>query len=136
MDKKGYMKTIEVTIAFVLSFGFLMLITVYSSPYQRSDIDEGILYNFLTNDEFRNCVVYENESCIVDMIESENLRFKGLYDYTFIFTEDPNTIIDVDVDSEIFVESLFISGDYKNYDPKFLIFYYWAGSGGFYNLAE
>lgn len=136
MDKKGYMKTIEVTIAFVLSFGFLMLLTVYSSPYESSDFDEGILYNFLTNDEFRNCVVYENQLCIIDMIESENLRFKSLYDYTFIFTEDPNTIIDVDVDSEIFVESLFISGDYENYDPKFVILYYWFGSEGFYNLSD
>ena len=67
MDRKGFVKTIEVLIAIVMSFIFLVLIMPADQSYAYKKT-LGILPAFEDNQQFRGCVLDENEGCLADLI--------------------------------------------------------------------
>ena len=130
MDK-GFMKTVEVALAFILSFGFISLMTHYVPDYSRSYAEQNILASFLLDQRFRDCAFAENKTCIRDQIETYYPNLKYRYSYTLNTTENPNKALSIDTDKEVFVESVFISGNYTAYNPKIVLLYYWGGTPGY-----
>lgn len=125
VDKKAYLKTLEVVFAIILTMS--VLVFVFSSSKVPSDdvfSDLDVLENLEFNDEFRSCVVDDNESCITDMV---NRSLPVFYRESFVvaFTNDINYFPDDLPDKRIYADSIFIAGAAYNYSPIIVKLFYW-----------
>ncbi|PIN69938.1 hypothetical protein COV93_03490 [Candidatus Woesearchaeota archaeon CG11_big_fil_rev_8_21_14_0_20_43_8] len=119
-SKKGFVKTIEVIIAIVMSFVFLVLIlpTETQKSYQES---LQILPSFADDDEFRNCVIGLNDGCISQFIDPLMPPYLG---YEILITTDPDEMINI-ADRQVQVETHIFAGNITTFSPTVLKLFYW-----------
>lgn len=122
MDKKGFMKTVEVFMAVLVTFGFILAVL----PKDVPDLDDQSIFrlkNLDIDDNFRNCVIRSDTACINATID---LLFEGrfLYDYEIYDAGDTPTLF-VD-ENEVRTYSWFYAGNFTSYDPKTFKLFYWV----------
>ncbi len=123
MNRKAFMKTIEVGIAIVLTYLFLILITPKQVPTASRERIAETLSILQQNDDFRNCVISENGTCVDSNIR---LFLQASFDYVYSVSSDPNYVPSGLPQKRIFVDSIFISGNTTLYKPKIFKVYYWT----------
>ncbi|MFP4112135.1 MAG: hypothetical protein ACLFPQ_00500 [Candidatus Woesearchaeota archaeon] len=117
------MKTVEVFIAAIITFTFVIIILPPKYNYD-SDLSNSLLDNLDRDDVFRKCVIQENTSCIEQKL-SESLL--GFYNYTYAVVSDPLDQGNLNLpDTKIDVYNVVISGNYTYYNPKIFKLYYWT----------
>ncbi|HLD89105.1 MAG TPA: hypothetical protein VI894_02765 [Candidatus Nanoarchaeia archaeon] len=123
IDKKAFMKVIEVGIAIVLTYLFLILITPKQVPASsRQQVSESLSV-LQQSVEFRNCVITEDSRCINESIS----RFlRASFDFRYSISDNPNYALQELPQKIIFVDSIFISGSTTNYKPRIFKVYYWT----------
>jgi hypothetical protein len=122
VDKKGFMRTLESMIAILGSLFFVLFIL----PDTPSDVEPEETIRLLEvlsqENEFRNCVLISNVSCVDGYISTTmNL---GEYQYTFNISSDHSYSADINRD-DVYLKTVFIAGNETLYSPKILKLYYW-----------
>ena len=120
MNKNGFMKTVEVFIAVMITFTFLLVFL----PSNVSVVEDQSLFrlqNLERNDKFRNCVLQRDYSCINTTID---VIFESRYNYDYLIytrTESEKTFNE----TTIRTYSWFYAGNQTSYDPTVFKLYYW-----------
>ena len=120
MDRKAFMKTMEVFMAVLITFTFVIVFLPRDIP-NADDQTHYLLSNIEHNRDFRNCVLIENASCINATID-DVLQGRFEYTYTIFDTYEDNPTIRQDT---IRTYMWFFSGNETLYAPKIFKLYYW-----------
>ena len=118
--RKGFVKTIEVLIAIIMSFVFLVLI-MPADTQVVSKAALGVLLPYENNLHFRNCVLEGNDGCINGYLDSD---IPPHLDYKILITEDPNENLDLP-EKKVYAETLYFAGNITNSSTKILKLFYW-----------
>lgn len=121
MNKKAYLRTIEVTVAILMTFVVAYFIFPRSvTPSEDAKIS--VLSVLEQKQEFRDCVTGLNYSCTEQYLRD---YVPSNYDFVYDITEDPGAGHANLPEKQIYTESLFISGNINLYSPKIIKLYYW-----------
>lgn len=134
-DKKGFMKTVEVFIAAMITFTFVLIILPPNYDY-RNDLSDSLLDNIEDDEDFRRCVIEVMEQdkrcmssdCIKKIIRNS---LYGDYNYTCVLfdnpTDGPEPVFPESLaDREIFSHSIVFSGNTTYHDPHVFKLFYWS----------
>jgi len=119
-NKKAYLRTLEVFFAFLATFIFVIYVvpTYVTGGIPAESIN---LLTPLAND-VRDC---NNESCVESIIINFDPDFARRYDYKINISSDLNAIVTGLPRKNIYTDSVYISGNITNYEPKIIRLYYW-----------
>lgn len=106
MKKKAYLRTIEVTIAVIITFAVAYFIMPRASV-TVDDVKISVLPTLEQNQGFRDCVMQLNYNCVNGYLRN---FVPQNYDFTFDITEDPNTPHQGLPDKRISTESIYLAG--------------------------
>ena len=117
VNKKAFMRTLEVAIAAVITFIFVIyLIPDFNQKNPDNSID--ILSSLKSNPDFIRCSLSKDQPCVEGFIRS---NLPARYDFKVLLTSDPKKAVDDLPTVQVYVDSLFLSGD-----PNVIIkVYYW-----------
>jgi len=125
VDKKGYLKVIEVLIAFVLTYWFITFVITANIQKDDRDMEHPYPLRKVPIDTVRNCIISSNTTCVDEALMEYNPGFDNLYEHTIIImdrTDSPNVDLP---DKKVFIDSRYISGNVTSYDPKVTRVYIW-----------
>lgn len=118
-SKKGFMRTLEVVIAVLLTFSFsIFLIPHTSDSFQQ----EGINLAITDNTQLRSCVLSRNVSCASDILET---KIPSSYDYRVLISDTYASSASDLPNKDIFRFGYFYSANTTYYNPSFLTVLYW-----------
>jgi len=121
MNKKAFLRTIEMAIAIILTIAVAyFLFPKTSTPQEEANL--GILKVLEQKPEFRNCVVMLNYNCTESFLRNYT---PPNYDFTYDITENQNEVHANLPAKKINTESIYIAGDINLYNPKIIRLYYW-----------
>ena len=121
VNKKAYVRTLEVFIAFAITFTFLIYVIGHlTNAPEMEKAEIFILNNFEQRPDFRNCVFDNNATCIESMIDTS---ISEEYDYRITVNDASFTR-----DSTLFTDSLYLTGDSAS-EPYHVRLYYWKKGG-------
>ncbi len=120
VNKKAYLRTIEVVIAVLATFMFVVYVmpTYVTGETPAESVD--LLISIADN--IRDC---QNISCVDSAVSSFDPVFVKRYDYIINISSDPNAIVSGLPRKDIYIDSVYIAGNISNYDPKIIKLYYW-----------
>ncbi|MBD3310207.1 hypothetical protein GF351_03230 [Candidatus Woesearchaeota archaeon] len=121
-SKKGYVRTLEVVIAIVLTLIFLMFLVPRVSPDDRQSVKAGVLAALEQNQDFRDCALARNVSCVESMAEDV---LPERYSLKVNISSDPEEQPGIDVQGDIYSDSLFIAGSDTSYNATIVRLWYW-----------
>lgn len=122
VGKKGFMRTVEILVAVIITFMFIIFVIPKYIEFQREGPDLEILRILEDDDEFRGCVLEEDRACVNSKI---NDTIPMRYDYNFDVSEDPGVGRYDLPEKHIYVETTYIAGNETTYTPKTVKLYYW-----------
>ena len=122
-DKKAIFKTLEAFIAVFITLIFLIVFIPQIRERSEPQTPQNVLATLRDNDEFRNCVVQKNETCINQTIDKALL---DTYDFKFNLSNDPNAVVSGLPEKRVYANSLFIAGNATNATSTVVRLYFWA----------
>jgi len=123
-DKKAFVRTLEVFIAVVVTFIFINFVIPLRTATDVTASSTHILEVLEQNDDFRDCVVEYNITCINNSID---YYLPDAYSFTFNVSDDPNIGVPDLPRKEVLVDSIFVAGNISAYTPRIVRVYYWVG---------
>ena len=125
VDKQGVFRTLEALIAIFITFMFLAFYLPQQREQARPEAPQGILSGLRDNEEFRNCAIQKNSTCINQSIEKS---LEDKYDFKFNLSEDPNAAPPTLPQKRIYANSIFIAGNMTNSTSLVVRLYFWPKS--------
>lgn len=119
VNKKAFMRTLEVVAAVVVTFIFVIYIIPQAEPIERRDQRIEILAQLKDNPDFLSCIAETDQDCISQILR-ENIPKK--YDFEVLITSNPKESISDLPKKEVYVDSIFLVGSPENTIVKV---YYW-----------
>jgi hypothetical protein len=122
MRKQAFMKTVEVFIAILVTFTFVLVVL----PKEVPDINDQSIFrlrNLDVDDDFRNCVLRDDSACINTTIDSV---FEGRFLYDYEIYDSGNSPLLVIDEVEVRTYSWFYAGNQTAYNPKTFKLFYWV----------
>jgi hypothetical protein len=90
----------------------------------ESDLSNSLLQNIGEDDNFRECIISEDDLCIRRELSNS---IYGYYNYTYEIVYDPYKEVNVTLpDTKINMFPLFLAGNKSYYNPKIFKLYYWS----------
>lgn len=126
LNKKGFMKTLEALLAAMIILVFVAYIIPANTTTQTQD-PSGVLRSLSQNEDFRNCVVTYNMSCVNDLI-NQTILPEYQSNYVFLVTKDPTQIPNGIPNQKVISESTYIATDGTIHNEYIVRLYYWADS--------
>ena len=123
LGKKSLMRTLEMTLAVVITFMFLM----YAVPQlNTSKVEEqpNILETLMYNPNFRNAVISNNNTLVRSLIQERFHSVARNYNFSILITNNTDAYLVLN-HKRVFSEFLFISGNETNKVFKIIRLYYW-----------
>ncbi|MBW3023141.1 hypothetical protein KY308_03490 [Candidatus Woesearchaeota archaeon] len=121
MNKKSYLRTIEVMIAILVTFLFVYFVFPKSqTPQENEQIT--VLKVLENNPDFRNCILGVEYGCVENYLKD---YVPPNYDFVFDISEDVDVFRPNLPEKNINTETIYISGNTTEYSPKLLKLYYW-----------
>ena len=121
MNRKAYLRTIEVMIAILVTFLFVYYVFPKSQTPQESE-NLGILNVLEKSPDFRNCVIIPDYNCTESYLRS---YMPKNYDFVFDISENPGVVRANLPEKNINTETVYIAGNISAYAPKIVSLYYW-----------
>jgi competence protein ComGC len=122
-NKKAYVKTIEMFIAIVMTFIFLVILIPRASQQDKQDVGTGILARLEQRDAFRSCVLLRDNSCLYDLVNNSLPR---RYQFDITVSEDPSYKPVLNATENIYTDSVFIAGNDTMYNGTTVRLFYWV----------
>ncbi|MFH0876214.1 MAG: hypothetical protein V1859_09830 [archaeon] len=126
MNKKAYLKTIEVIAAAIITTVFLLVFIPQQSALNAPEYGPQALDKLTKSNYFRNYAterfgcIYSNETSAIAQLVSNYVGPD--YDFTLCIGYKGNII----ASQGVFVDSYFLAGNETNYSPKTLWLYTWV----------
>lgn len=126
MMKKGMMRTVEIFLAAMITFTFVLIILPPKYDYQE-DLSNSLLQNIESDEDFRQCVIEEDSACISESIKRSLF---GYYNFSYVIFDDPldEPILSGLPNRKINTFSIVVSGNESYYNPKVFKLYYWINT--------
>ena len=121
MNRKAYLRTIEVMIATIITFLFVYFVFPKSQTPEEK-IKLGVLKVLENNPDFRNCVITLSYNCTENYL---NDYVPKNYGFVFDIAENPDIYRANLPEKSINTETIYIAGDINLYSPKIVKLYYW-----------
>jgi hypothetical protein len=125
--KKGYMKTLEVLFAIVVTIMFFVILIPQQNVSENQEDNLGIMESMIKDPVFREGVISLNKECY-DMSDSNSITQTVekylLEEYAFYICIDRKK--GSFPEKRIFVESAFITGNITDYKQREVWLYYWV----------
>lgn len=120
MNKKAFMKILEASMALLLTF---LVITFIFPRMTATKTKPMTVLNILEQDPgFRACVVGGNFTCTETYVR----EYLGPeYSFAVDISENVNTIRTNLPEKDVYVDSIYISGNLTSYAPRMVKLYYW-----------
>ena len=122
-NKKAIFKTLEAFIAAFITLVFLIVFIPQIREKSETQTQQNVLATLRDNDEFRNCVIQKNETCINQTIDNALL---DTYYFKFNLSEDPNAVVSGLPEKRVYANSMFMAGNTTNYTQTVVRLYYWT----------
>ena len=121
MNKKSFLRTIEVMIAVLITFIFIFFVFPKSqTPEEKVQLE--VLKVLENSPEFRNCILGLDYNCTGDFL---NDYVPKNYGFVFDISDNPDIFRANLPEKNINTETLYIAGNITSYSPKFVKLYYW-----------
>ena len=122
--KKGYMRTLEVFLAFILTFSFIVLLfdEPFIGNYEKKEV---VLEKLFTNKVFRNNIFSLVGTCEydTDLTVISNMTKDLIGDYSFAICNDKKPSLPK---KNVYVDSILITGNITDIlDNPIVKLYYW-----------
>jgi len=121
MNKKAYLRTIEMTVAIIITFAVAYYIFP-KAPTPQGEASLNILQVLEQKPEFRSCVAAIDYNCTESFLRNYT---PSNYEFAYDITEDPNQGHANLPEKKINTESVYISGNINLYNPKIVKLYCW-----------
>ena len=122
MHNKGFIHTLEVVGAMVITFLFVVYILPIYSTAENTQGSLGIMENLKDNEAFRNCVIIKNEDCVRDSIRQE---LPQTYNFTMVMSDDINAKAESLPEKRVVGESAYFAGSVQKKMGRIVRIYYW-----------
>ena len=122
-DKKGVFRTLEALIAIFITFLFLIVFIPMQRERAQPTAPPNVLADLRDNDDFRNCVIQKNETCINQSIDR---NLEDSYDFKFNLSDNPNAGAPALPQKQVYANSIFIAGNATNSTRTIVRLYFWA----------
>ena len=122
-DKQGVFRTIEALIAIFITFAFLIIFLPQQREQAAFQTPPNVLATLRSNDDFRNCVIQQNFTCINQTVD-RNLEDK--YEFKVNISENPNAAIPGLPTKRVYANSMFVAGNTTNSTSMIVRLYFWA----------
>ena len=123
MDKKAVFRTLEALIAIFITFLFIFVFIPQQRELSVPETPPNILAGLRDNEDFRNCVIQKNSTCINQTLD-RNIEDK--YDFKFNLSENANTVISGLPQKRVYANSIFIGGNTTNATRIIVRLYFWV----------
>ena len=124
-DKKGYLKVIEVLIAFVLTYWFITFVITANIHADDRDREHPYPLRKVPIDPLRGCILSDNVTCVDESISAYNPGFDNIYEHTTIIMNLTGSHEISLPDKKVFIDSRYIAGNVTVYEPKIVKIYIW-----------
>ncbi len=122
-NKKAIFKTLEAFMAAFITFIFLIVFIPQIRERSEMQTPQNVLATLRGNDEFRNCVIQKNETCINQTIDKALL---DTYHFKFNLSDDPNAVVSGLPEKRVYANSMFIAGNATNATRTVVRLYFWT----------
>ena len=121
VNKKGYLRTLEVVFAVLLTFIFIiyMLPTYITAGGAEESLD--VLSPIKTN--IRNCF---STTCVETAIIDFEANFANKFNYVINISDSSDIIVSGLPNERVFADSVFIAGNSTSYNPRIIRIYYFT----------
>ena len=117
--KKGFMKTLEVVIAIMITFLFVLFIIPQSEFSGKKDKKIMVFEDLQNDPDFRTCVLARDQLCVYQFIDGV---LPNTYDFKVLITSKPEETLDNLPKKELYVDSFF----FAHVDQPIIVkVYYW-----------
>jgi hypothetical protein len=123
INKQGVFRTIEAFIALFITFLFLTVFIPQQREQAIPQTPPNVLATLRGNDDFRNCVIQQNLTCVNSTID-KNLEDK--YGFKVNISENPNAAIPGLPTTRVYANSMFVAGNTTNATKLVVRLYFWA----------
>ena len=124
-NKRGMFRIIEAFIAIFVTFLFLAVFIPQQKEQATPPTPHNVLATLRGNDDFRNCVIQKNLTCINSTID-KNLEDK--YEFKVNISENPNALVPGLPQTRVYANSMFIAGNTTNATKLIVRLYFWTKS--------
>ena len=125
MTKKGFWKTLEVLIAVLLTFIFVIVIIPRFTPSTSQETNLGVLQDLQKNPGFQACAVVLDQDCVNQYIRE---ALPSRYGFKVLLSRDFNAQAKDLPATRIFVDSIIITGNATYANQSVVRLFYWVGS--------
>ncbi|MCX6707046.1 MAG: hypothetical protein NT001_02800 [Candidatus Woesearchaeota archaeon] len=125
-NKKAFMSTLEAVIAVITGFLFVSFIISSRSPTGTFKENIDLMSILKDNPGFRQCALSSNLSCLNDALALHYPDFVKVYNYEFNVTTSPRSAPPDMPAKDIYLESVFITGNSTFSYPRVVRLYYWT----------
>ncbi len=123
-SKKGFIRTLEAVIAIFITFFFISFVLPTRPAVPTLSENLNILDTLKEDETLRDCVIIGNATCINNTIR---INLENRFEFVFNISSDPTVRVRInDAPSQVYAESILISGNSTSYNPRILRLYYWA----------
>ncbi|MBI2143161.1 hypothetical protein HYU20_02360 [Candidatus Woesearchaeota archaeon] len=123
VNKQGVFRTLEALIAIFITFLFLIVFIPTQRERAQPTAPPNVLADLRDNDEFRNCVMQKNETCINQSIDR---NLEDSYDFKFNLSDKPNAGAPALPQKQVYANSMFIAGNTTNSTQLIVRLYFWS----------
>ncbi|MBW3011565.1 hypothetical protein KY311_00095 [Candidatus Woesearchaeota archaeon] len=129
MNKKAYLKTVEVLLAILLGGAFIIYVIPSSLTRGIEQDPVDLLENLEYNNEFRQLMIFNQSNCIdAELLARSFLpaRFKYSYAFSAVALDNINDIPEsLPTDKRVYADTLFLAGNSSEYKPVVVKLFYW-----------
>lgn len=121
-EKEGIFKTIEALIAIFITFLFLMVFIPQQRELTTRQAPQNALVGLASNDDFRNCAISRNFSCVNQTIDRQ---LKDLYDFKVNLSESHTSALPALPEKRIYANSIYLAGNTTNSTRMIVRLFFW-----------
>lgn len=125
MDKSGVFKTLEALMAIFITFLFLLVFIPQQREQATRQAPPNALVGLAGNDDFRNCAITRNFTCINQTIDKQ---LEDKYDFRVNISESQNAILPLLPQKRIYANTLFIAGNMTKATTRIVRLFFWEKS--------
>jgi len=130
MNKKAYLKTVEVLLAMLIGGAFIIYVIPATLTRETEQPPLDLLSNLENNADFRQYMLFNQTNCVdAELLTQKFLPVKFKYSYAF----SPCTLenyadipANLPKDRRVYVDSVFIAGNTTEYKPVIVKLFYWV----------
>lgn len=121
--KEGIFRTLEALIAVFITLLFLIVFIPQIRENKSPETPPNVLASLRNNDDFRNCVIKKNQTCLNQLIEQ---NIEGKYYFLVNLSSNQNTAVaGLPQQQRVFANSVFIAGNTTNSTNQIVRLYFW-----------